>query len=79
MVLLFRRQVQEDLQVLHLAFLLGPFGQGLEQGAPFPENLGGPGLIVPEVLDGQQLFQMAQPYLLASQIKDDLEGFPTDL
>ena len=53
MVLLFHRQVQEHLQVLHLAVLLSPFRQGLEQGAPFPENIGGPGLVVPEVLDGQ--------------------------
>ena len=79
MVLLFRRQVQEDLQVLHLAFLLGPFGQGLEQGAPLLEDFGGPGLVVPEFRGGQQFFQMAQSYLLPGQIKDDLEGFPTDL
>jgi hypothetical protein len=58
---------------------LGPFRQGLEQGAPFPENIGGPDLVVPEVLDGQQLFQMAQSYLLPRQIKDDLGAVPTCL
>jgi hypothetical protein len=78
-VLLFRRQVQEHLQVLHLAFLLSPFRQGLEQGASLLEDIGGPGLVVPEFRGGQQFFQMAQPYLLAGQIKDDLGAVATFL
>ena len=75
-VFFLHRQVQEQFQIFHLALVLGPIRQGLEQGAPFLEDLRGPGLVVPEIGGRHQLFQMPQSYLFTRQIKDDLEGLP---
>ncbi len=73
-VLLFHRQVQEHLQVLHLFLPLLVILHRLQQGGPFPEDVGGPSLVVPQFRGGQQFFDMPQPDLFAGQIKDDLGG-----
>ena len=57
-----------------LSFRAHSFGAWM-QGAPFPEDVRGPGLVVPELRGGHQFFQMPQSDLFAGQIKDDLEGF----
>jgi hypothetical protein len=75
-VILLQGQVQEHLQVFHPAGLLLPLLHRLQQGAPLPEDVRGPGLVLPELRDRGQFFDMPEPDLLAPQIKDDLGGVP---